>query len=156
MASIDILSSQETGKAFLNNGQPQTGRSSVVKASLSALNTSEQMKMNRILVEEYNKKQKTILDQPLGDVLNNTVNFFGRSFELYEEKVLDAKVTRKLYETDDPYLNNLQIHMMAIGMFVRDEDNIIYLGIIMIILSILICFFNISRGNGFSEPVKES
>ena len=155
MASIDILSSQETGKALLNNGQPQTGRSSVVKASLDALNRSEQMKMNRILVEEYNKKQKTILDQPLGDVLNNTVNFFGRSFELYEEKVLDAKVTRKLYETDDPYLNNLQIHMMAIGMFVRDEDNIIYLGIIMIILSILICFFNISRGNGYTEPVKE-
>lgn len=156
MASIDILSSQETGKALLNNGQPQTGRSSVVKASLDALNRSEQMKMNRILVEEYNKKQKTILDQPLGDVLNNTVNFFGRSFELYEEKVLDAKVTRKLYETEDPYLDNLQIHLMAIGLFIRDEENIIYLGIIMIILSILICFFNISRGNGFSEPVKES
>ena len=89
-------------------------------------------------------------------MLNNTVNFFGRSFELYEEKVLDAKVTRKLYETEDPYLDNLQIHLMAISLFIRDEDNIIYLGIIMIILSILICFFNISRGNGFSEPIKES
>ena len=69
---------------------------------------------------------------------------------------MDAKVTRKLYETEDPYLDNLQIHLMAIGMFIRDEDNIIYLGIIMIILSILICFFNLSRGNGYTGPVKES
>ena len=32
-----------------------------------------------------------------------------------------------------------------------DEDNAIYLGIIMIILSVLICFFNISRTYGHSE-----
>ena len=52
MASIDILSSQGIGKQTLNNGQPQTGRSGIVKASLDALNKSEQYKMNRILVEE--------------------------------------------------------------------------------------------------------
>ena len=103
MATIDILTSETIGKQNNNNGQPQTGRSGIVKASIDALNRSEQLKMNRILVEEYNKKQKTILDMPLGDVMTNTVKFFGRSFELYEEKVLDAKVTRKLYETEDPY-----------------------------------------------------
>ena len=51
---------------------------------------------------------------------------------------------------DNNFLKNIQKHLLAIVLFIRDEDNVIYLGIIMIILSVLICFFNISRGYGNS------
>ena len=57
-----------------NQSIPQLGRSNVVRASLDALNTVEYAKMNRILKEEYDKKQASILDKPLGEILNNTVN----------------------------------------------------------------------------------
>ena len=46
--------------------------------------------MNRILEEEYNKKRATILDRPLGDVLEGTVNFFSNSFNSYADKFLES------------------------------------------------------------------
>ena len=103
--------------------------------------------MNRILKEEYDKKQASILDKPLGEILTNTVNFFGNSYNSYSDKYLEAKFSRPLYETEDPNLHQFQLHLMAIALFIRDDENIIYLGIIMIIIAFLICFINITRGN---------
>ena len=105
----------------------------------------------RIIDQDNSKKQATILDKPFGEVINNTVNFFGNSFDIYQTKLIEAEFTRKIYDTEHPYLNDLQKHLVATVLFIRDEDNAIYLGIIMIILSVLICFFNISRTYGHSE-----
>ena len=66
-------------------------------------------------------------------------------------ELIEAEFSRNLYDTEHPYLDKLQKHLIAIVLFIRDEDNVIYLGIIMIILSVLICFFNISRTYGHSE-----
>ena len=126
-------------------------RGSIAKSSLTALNAHELSKMNRIIDDHYDKKQDTILDKPFGEVINNTVNFFGNSFDTYQTKLIEAQFTRKLYDTEHENLNTIQKHLIAISLFIRDEDNVIYLGIIMIILSVLICFFNISRTYGHSE-----
>ena len=131
--------------------RPQEGRTGVVRASLDALNDVEYNKMNRILEEEYNKKRATILDRPLGDVLEGTVHFFSNSFNSYADKFLEAKFSKLLFQTDNEYLNKLQIHLIAISLFIRDDENVIYLGIIMIIISFLLCFINITRANE-SEP----
>ena len=130
--------------------RPQEGRHSIIKASIDNLNDHEFQKMNRIIDEEYNKKQENILDKPFGEVINNTVNFFGNSVDIYYSKVLEAEFSQKLYDTEHPYLNNLQNHLIALVLFIRDDDNVIYLGIILIILSVLICFFNISRNYGYT------
>ena len=135
---------------------PQAGRDSAIKSSLDNLNSHEFNKMNRIIDQEYKKKQDTILDKPFGEVINNTVNFFSNSFNIYHTKLIEAEFTQKLYDTEHPYLNELQKHLVAIVLFIRDEENIIYLGIIMIILSVLICFFNISRSYGHSESTAKS
>ena len=127
--------------------RPQEGRSGVVKASLDALNDVEYSKMNRILETEYDKKNVTILDRPLGDILNGTVNFFGNSMNSYADKYLEAKFARSLFQTDNDYLNKLQYHLIAISLFIRDDENSIYLGIIMIIISVLLCFINITRAD---------
>ena len=42
--------------------------------------------------------------------------------------------------------NFIIIHLTAISLMLRDSDNIIYIGILLIILSIIIYFFNISIG----------
>ena len=131
--------------------RPQEGRSDMVISSLANLNGHEFNRMKRIIDEEYSTKQETILDRPLGEVINNTVNFFGNSVNSYYSKLMEAEFTQKLYTTDNTYLDKLQTHLLAITLFIRDDDNIIYLGIIMMILSILICFFNISRGYGYSS-----
>jgi len=70
---------------------------------------------------------------------------------MYQTKLIEAEFTHKFYDTEHEYLNSLQQHLIAITLFIRDEDNVIYLGIIMVLLSVLICFFNISRTYGHSE-----
>lgn len=129
------------------SSRPQEGRSNIVKASIDSLNTHEFQKMNRILDEHYNEKHTTILDQPLGEVINNTIHFFGNSFNSYYSKLIEAEFMYKL-QGESSYIDKIKIHLVAITLFIRDNDNIIYLGIIMIILSVLICFFNISRSHG--------
>ena len=136
--------------------RPQEGRTGVVRASLDALNEVEYNKMNRILEEEYNKKRATILDRPLGDVLEGTVNFFSNSFNSYADKFLEAKFSKLLFQTDNEYLNKLQIHLIALSLFIRDDENVIYLGIIMIIISFLLCFINITRANESGSGLVES
>jgi len=145
------MSNEVDYSMYGGNSRPQEGRSEIIGESINNLNSHELNKMNRIIDEEYNKDQPTILDKPFGEVINNTVNFFGNSFDIYHTKLMEAEFTRKLYNTDHTYLNHLQKHLIAISLFIRDEDNIIYMGIIMIILSVLICFFNISRTYGYSE-----
>jgi|TARA_B110000977_G_scaffold198554_1_gene283668 hypothetical protein len=132
--------------------RPQEGRSGVVRASLDALNDVEYSKMNRILEQEYDKKKLTILDKPLGDVLEGTVNFVSNSYNSYADKFLEAKFSKLLFQTDNEYLNGLQIHLIAISLFIRDDENVIYLGIIMVIISFLLCFINITRANEFRLP----
>jgi len=133
------------------SSRPQLGRSSNTQSSIDNLNGHELNKMNRILDDEYNTKQHTILDKSLGEVLNNTINFFGYSFNSYSEKLLEAEFTQKLYTTEYSFMNSIQKYLFALVLFIRDDENIIYLGILMIILSVLICFFNISRSYGISE-----
>lgn len=132
---------------FGGPSRPQEGRNNIVKASIDSLNTHEFQKMNRILDEHYNQTNKTILDQPLGEVMNNTIHFFGNSVNSYYSKLMEAEFMYKL-QGESSYIDKIKINLVAISLFIRDNDNIIYLGIIMIILSVLICFFNISRSHG--------
>jgi len=129
---------------------PQVGHHAGTLETLNNLNAHEFSKMNRILDIENQQKKVTILDTPFGKVIDNTVNFFGNSVNLYYAKLIEAEVTQGFYDTDNSFLQGLQKHLVAITLFIRDEDNVIYLGFIMIILSVLICFINISRRYGHS------
>ena len=50
----------------------------------------------------------------------------------------------------------IQQHLLAIILFIRDEENIIYMGIIMVIISLILCFINISRSHGNPTINEES
>tara|TARA_B100000941_G_C28444930_1_gene521747 strand:+ start:276 stop:707 length:432 start_codon:yes stop_codon:yes gene_type:complete len=129
------------------NSRPQEGDSSYVMAAAESLNSHELNKMNMILEEHYKKKQSTILEKPLGEVIDNTINFFAHSFDSYSEKVIEAEAILMI-DSSDSYIGYLKKHLTAFTLFIRDDENIIYLGILLIILSVLICFFNISRSYG--------
>ena len=132
------------------SSRPQQNRNEVIGASLSMLDNQELLKVNKIIDKHNDQKNKTILDKSFGEVINNTINFFGNSLDSYNEKLIEAEFTKNIYDTEYEYLNKLQKNLIAISLFIRDDDNIIYLGIIMMILSVLICFFNISREYGYS------
>tara|TARA_B100001248_G_C27358370_1_gene445049 strand:- start:156 stop:614 length:459 start_codon:yes stop_codon:yes gene_type:complete len=125
--------------------RPQEGRNSIIKGTIDGLELHEYSSVNKILQEYYNKKEKTIMDKTLGEILNNTTNFFNNSFYSYSNKLLEAEALLRITEDNYSISTSLYKYITALVLFIRDDDNIIYLGILMIILAVLICFFNISR-----------
>lgn len=112
-----------------------------------SLTMEEKVKIDNIVKEEYSKQNRTILDEPLGDILDKTFNFYGNFFMDYKERYdyADALLNIDVGDVNKPG-NFIILHLTTISLLIRDSDNIIYIGILFIILSIIIYFFNISRG----------
>jgi len=96
-------------------------------------------------MKEQNKegKHKTIMDESLGKIMYKCVNFLTFSFDEYTKKVYEAEVIVDKYENQS-LLDLLQIYTTASVLFIKDEENILYIGIILIFFSIIIYFINIT------------
>lgn len=134
-----------------SNHHPANGRSSIIQSSLDGLNNQEFQKMNQILEDHYEETQQSVLDKPLGEIMNNTVNFLSTSMNSYSDKYREASIGRKLYTTNHTLADQFQTHLLAISLFIRDDKNIFYVGILLVLLSVIMSFFNISRGNGMAK-----
>jgi len=135
--------------------RPQEGRNQTIQDSIDGLDSHEFSRVNKLIEEHYDKKQTTIMDKPLGEVMNNTASFFNNSFYSFSDKLLEAEAVLRLND-DNSVTTSFKKYIMALVLFIRDDENIIYMGIIMIILSFLICFFNISRSYGYTKDNGES
>ena len=111
------------------------------------LTLEEKAKVDNIVKEEYSKSNKTILDENLGDILDKTFNFLGNFLVEYKEKYdyADALLNIDVDEVNK-MSNIILLHLTTISLMIRESDNIIYIGILFVLLSIIIYFFNISRG----------
>ena len=85
---------------------------------------------------------KTIMDETIGDIVDNCINFLTYSFENYTKKIYESEELMNKYE-EKTMLENLQMYSMATILFIRDDKNIIYIGFILILFSIIIYFTNI-------------
>ena len=93
--------------------------------------------------KDHRKKIRTILDEPLGLILDNTINFLSYSLESFHKKIYEAELMEEIRADDKSFYNKLKVYSIAFILFIRDQRNITYLGIIMVILSIIIYFTNI-------------
>jgi len=89
--------------------------------------------------KELLKKKKNILDMSLNEIIHNTINFIDNFQSDYSSKVYEYE-----YENITDKKNNIIKYLTAFGLYIRENDNIIYLGIILIILSFIIYLFSIS------------
>jgi len=110
------------------------------------LTLEEKVKIDNIVRGEYSKQPKTILDESLGDILDRTFNFYGNFLVDYKERYdhADALLNIDVEDINKPS-NIILLHLTAFSLMIRESDNIIYIGILFVILSIIIYFFNISR-----------
>jgi len=96
------------------------------------------------LTKTYETKAKTVFDTPLGEVLDNTLSFTTFSFESYMKKVYEAE-TLLSYDHKNPSVkDNVMNYLVGFGLFVREEGNALYLGIVCILVSIIIYFLDIT------------
>ena len=68
----------------------------------------------------------------------NSIDKFYQKY--YEAKLMDTTTQ----EEDQGFIYKVKIYFLTIVLFARDEENIIYLGILCIIISIIMLFFNIT------------
>jgi hypothetical protein len=96
----------------------------------------------------YERSKITIMDRTLSDVLDRTLNFVVYSFGDYQVQVKKAELLVDNKDSKDnnghSFRDRLMIHAHALSLFISDGDNCIYIGILLIVLSIIIYFVNIT------------
>ena len=108
------------------------------------LTNSEIAYINRIYHQDNDVKKETIMDLKLGEIMNNTSNFFNDFLQEYSNKIYDTQLTySSSTKSKDDVVENLKIYIIAFVRYVTESDNIIYFGIILIIISIILYFVSI-------------
>lgn len=110
---------------------------------ISHLSNHELHQIKNIYEKDHRRKPITILDESLGDILDKTINFLVHSFENYTNKIYEAELMEDVQGYDKGYYKRFKVHLIAMILFIRDDRNIIYIGFLMIFLSIIIYFINI-------------
>ena len=122
-----------------------TGNVKAMNDYLQELSLHEYQKVQNILEKDHSRKNQTIMDQPLGETMDKTVNFMANSIDKFYQKYYEAKLMdTTTQEEDQGFIYKAKIYFLTLVLFARDEENIIYLGILCIIISIIMLFFNIT------------
>lgn len=123
--------------------RPQLSSSELNKNNdhMTHLSNHELHQVKSMYEKDHRKTIKTILDEPLGNILDNTINFLVYSFDNFYKKIYEAELMDD--KKDESLINRIKIYMIAFVLFIRDEQNCIYLGIFMVFISIIIYFINI-------------
>ena len=107
------------------------------------LTNHELHQIKKMKEQNKEKKNKTIMDESLGKIMYKCINFLTYSFDDYTKKIYEAEVILDKYDNKS-FTDLLQIYTTASVLFIKDEENILYIGIILIFFSIIIYFINIT------------
>ena len=107
------------------------------------LRNSEINYINKLFHKNNNKKKKKLMNYRIGKKRKKKSEFFNNFLRDYRHKVYDTEVIIKK-ESDEGFFQSLEIYIIAFVRYINENDNIIYLGIILIFISIILYFFNIT------------
>ena len=108
------------------------------------LTNTEIAYINKIYHKDNNVKKKNIFEMELGEIMKNTTNFFNDFISEYQNKIYDTELYYKDKNANNASLENIKIYIIAFVRYINESDNVIYLGIIMILISIILYFLNIT------------
>ena len=108
------------------------------------LSNHELHQIKKMHEKDHQMKPKTILDESLGDIMNKLVNFLTYSFDGYSKAYYKAELMEEVYDNDKTMYEKIKVFLLAFILFIKDDSNILYLGIILVFISIIIYFVNIT------------
>ena len=56
----------------------------------------------------------------------------------------EAELIENVYDKDKSFYQSIKIHLITIVLFIRDDQNILYIGILLIFLSLILYLVNIT------------
>ena len=99
----------------------------------------------KIIREHVQKKKETILDLTLNEIIDNTVTMVGDFSRDYMLKIHEINLEEEMNGEEETILNNYKKYILALMLYLGDKNNLLYFGIILVFLSIILYFFNISN-----------
>tara|TARA_Y100001980_G_C14555862_1_gene345467 strand:- start:7078 stop:7539 length:462 start_codon:yes stop_codon:yes gene_type:complete len=142
----EILLDDKVNQFNSNENRPQISFEVDQHSDDKLLKENEEINVKKKIVKE---NQKTILDEKLGDILEKTSETVANFWDDYKVKMLETKYELETNNTnfkkeDKSKMSHiLNIHVMGLFNYLRDNDNIIYLGIFIVFISVLLYIFNI-------------
>ena len=142
----DILLDDKVNEFNNNENRPQISFDIDLHKDDILLKENEEINIKKKIV---NENQKTILDEKLGDILEKTSETVSNFLSDYKVKMLESKYeletnNTNLKEEDKSKISHiLNIHVMGLFNYLKDNDNIIYLGIFIVFISVLLYILNI-------------
>lgn len=97
-----------------------------------------------LVKKEEPKKGPTILDLKLEEIIENLVSVVANFQKDYIYKLYEVDLEFKLENKDNNFFSNLKKYLLAFMLYMGDKDNMMYIGILLIIISIILYFFNIT------------
>jgi len=127
-----------------SDNRPQLNKSGIQEHNkhLNHLSNHELHQMKSMKQIDHRNKIHTVLDEPVGLVLDKTINFLGYSFDDYNKKIIEAELMENIHG-EKSFYESIKVNSIAFLLFFRDKDNVLYMGLIMVFLSIIIYFINI-------------
>ena len=110
---------------------------------ISHLSNHELHQIKSMHEKDHSRKIQTVLDEPLGLFLDKTINFLTYSIDDFHLKIYEAELMENISSGDKGFYNTLKVYTIAMILFIRDKENILYIGCLMIFLSIIIYFISI-------------
>jgi hypothetical protein len=95
------------------------------------------------ITTQYKRKKKTIMDEPLHTIIDKTLNFMVYSVDDYSQ-ALDEVSLQLPKDSLKGMSGSVKLHLYSFMRFCQISDNLIYIGILCVILSIIIYFLNIT------------
>ena len=112
------------------------------------LSQKEEEKIIKEYKQSEQKVENTILDMSLKDIIGKTSKTTANFLEDYNIKLIESKY---LYEKKYGNLKDkiswtefFFVHSLAFIEYIKENDNILYIGILLVIISVILYIFNIS------------
>jgi len=96
--------------------------------------------------QEKKDQEKTIMDMPLKDIIEKTSEVTGDFWDDYKIKLSEIEIHEKYKDKNftESWSTIIKIHILAFVEYLKDEDHILYIGILFVIISVILYLFNIT------------
>ena len=139
----DLILSKKL-KNIEGENRPQISSDSLFNENFKDLSNHDLHRIKEYMDNVKSVKNKTILDETLGETMNKTVNFLTFSFEGYKKALYEAEVMEDVYDDDKSIYQSIKIYLIAIILFMRKDQNILYIGILLVFISMVMYLMNIT------------
>lgn len=110
------------------------------------------IKKDKKNVEIENKNKQTgIMDISVGELFENTSMVLNNFEDDFLNALHKVDIEFNYSSTDNGMVKNIKRYVMAFMVYLQEGNNILYIGITLFIISIILYFINIIRGNDKSS-----